>query len=120
MKKMLLVMGLCWLAGCATAPSPAQIDAGDRGPLPENYKEIVQGWIHATLKDPYSVQDLEITRPVPAAVYGKRAFRKFTVWAWQVDFSLNAKNGFGGYAGLTRYSIWVRDGKVIRSSLDHD
>jgi hypothetical protein len=109
-----------FLSGCAAmiAPSPSERATADYGEYPQNYEEIVQSWIHTTYFDPYSVQDLSITKPEkwfiqqPPLLGGGRFF------GYRVRVSANGKNRFGGYTGLQTTNLLIRNGKILHQWAD--
>ena len=68
------------------------------------------------MKDPYSIQDLSISRPVP-----ERRWVGLVNGSWLDAYvscvRYNAKNSFGGYVGLKEYSFVLKDGAVARGPL---
>lgn len=63
------------------------------------------------MKDPYSIRDLRVCQP--KIVPGVRLPNGMeTKGSWTIDFSLNAKNSYGGYAGATPFSATFKDGKL--------
>jgi hypothetical protein len=50
-----------------------------------------------SLRDPYSIRSLVLCSADNVRYENNRPVR------WSVSFSLNAKNGFGAYAGITHY-----------------
>lgn len=100
------------LGGCATSPAPVAIAAADYGPEPVNYRAAVNEHLRYVLKDPESVRDVTIARPA-------RGFFQYNThspmqFGWLTVVELNARNSFGGYAGLTPYLALIRDDKVLR------
>lgn len=101
------------LAGCATL-SPEKLASADCGPYPENYEEIIRGWMQEALKDPYSAH-LEAGKPAKGAFERGLAAGGGYVFGWKVYAKINAKNSYGGYTGNRTYYILIRDGKVFHS-----
>jgi hypothetical protein len=102
------------LAGCASMPNAAENAAADHGPYPGNYEGIVHTWISKTFFDPHSIQDLAIEKPTKgwrtgAPILGEKA----AYYGWEVLVSVNGKNRFGGYTGLQKYDLIIRDGVII-------
>ena len=66
-----LVTIIIFCTGCARAfPEGRQLVRDDVGPYPDDYVALVNSWLRANLKDPYSVQDLRISRPVQDRYWG--------------------------------------------------
>jgi len=99
---------LCLVAGCATV-TPAEIAAADFGSLPAGYQERVKNVIGQELRDPFSAT-YRFGEPKKGfskdgiAMGGKKHF------GWIVPVGVNAKNGFGGYAGDELYYVMFFEG----------
>lgn len=99
-----LLVGLSLIpAGVAGSSDPAVI-----GPAPENYKEVIKEYMLRTLLDPYSIRNASITEPFPDPL----PFTK----GWAVCVEMNAKNGYGAYAGLQRVGYEFERGKIVDSA----
>jgi len=105
------------LASCASVASESN-GAGthDAGPYPSNYEEIVKRYLHDTLKDPQSIQELTMSKPVEKKVF-MGALGGGTVPAWATCVSYNAKNSYGGYTGIKSYTYYLRNGAILISDL---
>ncbi len=99
--------GLVLLSACATQPQ----EPPNPGPFPENYEQIVKAWLQDTLKDPYSLRELEITEPQTARVWVGLLNGGY-LDGYRTCVSYNAKNGFGAYVGLKRYTVVLKDGAI--------
>lgn len=109
MRSVVLVMlSSVLFIGCAIldAPLPENPDYGD---YPENYQEIINGYLRHNLKDPNSIQDLSISSPKK-----HQAQVSLSKWyfGYKVFFSYNAKNSYGGYVGIQKYRAIIRNGKI--------
>jgi hypothetical protein len=132
MKKLLFIFPLAaLLCGCASlqqAPQNHQIVWGgpdDYGDYPTNSEELVKLGIRSFFKDPDSVKDLTIMTPskytlsvLPDSftelVLQTSGRPKYTqIYCYLISFMCNAKNSFGGYAGIQTTSIVVRDGHIL-------
>jgi hypothetical protein len=113
--KMFLSIAALALAGCAEMISPSQQDLAkaDCGKYPDNYKQAIDKWIHDTFFDPYSVRDLEISKPVRGVVQEPPLLGGGRKFGYTVDVSVNAKNRLGGYTGRQRFTLLIRNGVVI-------
>src|SRR5947209_7164870 len=89
------------LAGCAAAPAPSkqQTAAADYGPYPSNYREIVNAWIKHSMKDPYSVRDVQVGVPEKFWITDPPLLGGKTIYGYMIAVGLNAKNSFGAYTG---------------------
>lgn len=95
------------------APTTAERASADYGQYPENYREIVDGWVHRTFFDPYSVRDLSMTKPEKYFIQQPPLLGGGRLFGYRVRVSANAKNRLGGYTGLQTTNVLIRNGKVI-------
>ncbi|MCA0033544.1 hypothetical protein [Mesorhizobium sp. B263B2A] len=103
MKRLTIVAAALALAGCTT--SAEQIDkqiAGQQPPSAALRQKIVEA-ARTELKDPYSVRDATISSYIPAPGKPNTGF---------VCVRYNAKNGFGGYTGLSTVGTNVINGEL--------
>lgn len=116
MKTAALFLTVCLLLG-GIAPVPAQEPtvpptAGDPkvyGEYPLAYKEIITGWLQENLQDPGSAIIEWNTEP-KAGEYKAANGKRYV--GYIVDFSVNARNEFGGYTGKERYRAEIWNGDV--------
>ncbi len=81
---------------------------------PADYPELAPGALlppilselKRTLADPYSIRDFVIC---PARGIKMKAGKPT---GWNVLIAFNAKNSYGGYAGLKTYSVVFRNGQI--------
>ena len=73
----LYLLSTLLLGGCAAmiAPTPQEIATADYGPYPENYKEIVNDWIHKTFLIPPAFKIWKFQNPKSIS------FKKLHSWA---------------------------------------
>ncbi|MFO0729375.1 MAG: hypothetical protein U1E76_24515 [Planctomycetota bacterium] len=123
MRKSAFVIVYIWLA-CAQrqsvprellpakpVPSPAQVDAGDRGPYPKDYVELLERYVQETweLFDPDSLK-IKAQQPEKDWIYNGNQL----VFTWSTKARWNAKNRMGGYAGyFDELSYHIKDGRII-------
>lgn len=113
MKKQIFAsLALALLVGCAAPPSREVLAAADYGPYPENYESIVRGFVAGQLKDPESAQYQFLNKPAKG-YYGIGEVK----YGYVVCARINAKNGFGGYAGPKVSYFMIRDGLLIDVSI---
>ena len=86
--------------------------ANDPGPYPSDYQQIVKDYLHANLKDPYSVRDLEIGPPEQNSRWTGLLYSG-ELYAWRSCVAYNAKNSFGAYIGIKSYGYYIRNGEVV-------
>lgn len=91
------------------APSQEQIDNADYGAYPVNHKAIIKIHYARILKDPTSVIYGAITKPIKDHAIASRK----PIFGYSVCVSVNAKNSFGGYAGMETTWFLFRDSKII-------
>lgn len=111
-KQVLASLALALLAGCAAPPSREALAAADYGPYPENYESIVRSYVAGQLKDPESAQFQFLNMPAKG-FYGVGGAK----YGYVVCARINAKNGFGGYAGPKVSYFMIRDGRLIDVSI---
>lgn len=102
------------MAGCVSVgPTFSREAEKAAGPFPNDYREMVRYWIDTELGDTSSVTDLRVTRPVPGAAkpvwLGKRQY------GWFTRVSFKARDSLGASKGRSRYSLLIRDDRVLRS-----
>jgi hypothetical protein len=113
MRTLAIVSTVSALAISACAPVPGSgLAKNDPGPFPENYEQMVKNNLNASLKDPYSVQELTITRPIQTSLWTGIA-RSGSVQAWATCVTYNAKNSFGAYVGKRSYTYFIREGEFV-------
>ncbi len=109
-------------SACESSPfgfTPSQLQAlrtEPIAPLTIDYKTMVKGVLHDTLKDPMSaviefsepVRDMRLLQPFNGASLHA---------VWRVDVNVNAKNSFGAYAGFTKYQFWFYNNQLIDKAL---
>jgi len=104
-----LAIGLSF-TGCAHIPTPAEISAAPREPMPNRYalEEQLKGYWRSVLADPESAR-FEFAEPEPW--YSNR-FGDQTVYGWKIRYSVNGKNAFGGYAGAQMHVAFYYQGRL--------
>jgi hypothetical protein len=78
-------------------------------PIPKNHRQVAATIYRAMLKDPYSVRDAEISKPL------NRSLKGFP--GWTVCIRSNSKNGFGAYSGVTTVGLIISENRY-RQLLD--
>ena len=105
MKTLILYIAALLLCGCATV-SKQEAATANFGPLPSNYQDRVKAFMSTQLRDPFSaVYYFETPRKGffqdGLLAGGKKHF------GWIVPVAINAKNGFGGYAGQEQHYVFL-------------
>lgn len=102
------------LTGCATSfqkPTPGT----DYGAYPENYQDLIKGYMETVLIDPESAR-YRFNPPRKAYVNQGLAYGGKVQWTgFGVPFFVNSKNRFGGYTGGKDFVALIRDGTVIKA-----
>jgi len=104
---------LAFAAGAALALqtyAETQADTADYGPYPANYKEVVMQWLNKQLIDPASARIGWNGDPRPADLGSNGEH----VYGYLVNFTVNARNRFGGYTGKQKHAVLIRNGEVIK------
>ena len=98
------------LAGCAAAvaPNQQQAAAADYGPYPSNFRQIIDAWIKATLKDPYSVRDLQVGEPEKFWITDPPLLGGTTRWFYGCRESCSRRN-FTSIFVILHHLIGFRD-----------
>jgi hypothetical protein len=105
---LMAVAALCVLASGVQANPKAVKHAAtvaqdaNAAPSVAQVKAIVNGYIHQTFFDPYSVQDLTIAPP----------FWDSGTKGWVIRFECNAKNPFGAYVGIKQMALVWKNGGI--------
>jgi hypothetical protein len=97
------------IVGSLNAQTPTA-DATRYGPYPTSYKQIIMQWLNKQLIDPDSARIEWNGDPKPTDV-GKGSE---AVSGYLVNFTVNARNQFGGYTGKQKHSVVIRNGEVIK------
>ena len=109
-----LIIAVLTLCSCAQGLHKAGDDSNpDYGPSPSDHEAIVKEWIRANLRDPYSVQDLQISHPVADRYWGGLLVSGGHVYAYRVCVRMNAKNAFGAYTGLKEHVFWIKYSQIL-------
>jgi hypothetical protein len=103
------------LSGCldGSATLGEQMQVSESIPMNETIADqVVHQYIHDSFKDPYSVQDLTIGRPYLQKSYKGLVNGGGFNYVWNIPFSCNGKNSYGGYTGIKR-SVALYNGSTI-------
>jgi hypothetical protein len=100
-------------------PSSAELEAAEYGiPPAGDCAQAIETTFSPTLRDPESARyqfaeperswlpryHFDIDRVAP--------YKSGHVFGWTIRFTVNAKNGFGGYAGAQSYEAFFQEGKL--------
>ena len=96
------------LAGCAGAGLLGN-ELGTAGDKPASIEVLVRDHLAQSLKDPGSLQQLDIgferLTSCAVGIYGR-------FHGWAVPVIYNAKNSYGGYVGARQYYFWFRNERL--------
>jgi hypothetical protein len=102
-------------------PSDAELSTADFGlPPAENWREQIQSAMSGVLKDPESARYTFVAPDkawVPLYYVEKRldpdgGIHVGHAYGWRVDFTVNARNAYGGYVGRESYIGFFQDKKL--------
>lgn len=94
---MRVALGLLLVCGNAAVAAPKKGPAEPPSRLTKTDKAAIVAWARGTLADPYELRSTGISEPT--VVKGVEV----------VCIEFNAKNGYGGYAGIMRFAFAVTD-----------
>jgi hypothetical protein len=119
----------CGCGTMPTIPTEADLKVADYGPKPsesalQTHEVAVRAVKEAELKDPASAI-YKFYPPEKGWFIGRKSYRDGIVnnqvrFAWRVSFSVNAKNGYGGYTGAKSEWTWMRGDEVVGSGYAGD
>lgn len=123
MKSLFLVFALMvglFFIGCATPPTPQQVENADYGREVMQYEaeNAVKEWMRYRLKDPSSAE-YKFTIVQKGYFQDGMAFGGAVHYGYRTDVLINGKNSYGGYTGFTPYKFLLRDGKVYKALEKH-
>ena len=107
-----IILSMIFLMGCATSPSGVGKDAG---PYPDNYKELVVGYLRPMLYDPYSLKIERLDPPKILTINRAGCLSPIKAGdsVWAGHFIYNAKNRLGGYVGFQHKVYMIQNGRLI-------
>ncbi len=108
------VISLLLFIGCGIVDGVPPPSSTNFGKLPSNYKTQIKENKAKSLKDPYSARFI-FGKPFRGYLNNKNDGALF--WKGMVvPYSLNAKNSYGGYIGITSYvALFNTDGTYLVS-----
>lgn len=115
LQRLFIILALAVLAGCASGPTPQDIERADYGqPIAqEQAEERIKQYFNGTLKDPSSAQyqfsKVEQGYIIGSAFEGKPLFAGYIISA-----NVNAKNSYGGYTGNQGYQFLFQNGLLVK------
>jgi hypothetical protein len=92
------------------AIAETEADTARYGSYPANYKEIVMQWLNKQLIEPESAR-IEWNGEPNLADLGKNGEH---LYGYLLNFTVDARNRFGGYTGKQKHAVLIRNGEVIK------
>ena len=101
MKRLILMAAVAvFMSGCV-----AKFNQQQAGLPPMDHKATVAAYIKSSFFDPYSLRDVSISDAERGVLFYQSGYL--------VCVECNGKNRMGGYIGLQRTSMLIRDDKVV-------
>lgn len=111
MRKILLLSALTALSACSSAYGPNQPTAVNRAPI--GYEETIKKYLATYLRDPQSLRDLTMSKPVGATEYNGWVNGGGYTYRYRVCAKMNAKNAYGGYTGQQSMIFMFSGDKIL-------
>lgn len=110
-KYIALTFALC-VAACVGQPNRTSLSNADYGIYmsQEECKRIAEAAILELLKDPQSAR---FSEGICLLGYSRSPSGNSLVFGYLQEGQVNAKNSFGGYAGKTKYQVFMRNGGIL-------
>ena len=109
MKTIFSLSLLSLLFSCALMkPSERTLASLDYGEAPTNYVALFKQGMKMRLKDPSSLQTLDIKPPKKMWSRDLNGVHNY----WVICGLFNAKNSFGGYTGFQPGGVWYKNDRV--------
>ncbi|MDZ7832163.1 MAG: hypothetical protein U5L07_10465 [Desulfobacterales bacterium] len=120
MKKYTLIsICLLFLVSCAAPPHEAVIQ--NAGPYPENYREMIKGYLGQTLQNPESLKDFNALKPAEIVTldtyYGFIPLYEGQK-VWEIFITFDVKNANGKYIGPDMHVVWIRHNRIVAYDYD--
>jgi hypothetical protein len=105
------------LVACQSPPPTREETAAlDYGPRPENYEQVVRGYLQTRLVGPdFAIIQFK-TEPRP--LYQKGTVLRDRQYGWAACVMVNDKDLRGAYAGFYPMVLYLRGGKVVAANGD--
>lgn len=82
------------------------------GAKPTNAEKQIREYLRQSLRDPDSLKQFKVSEPYNSKCNSMGHYLN----RWVVPFEYNAKNGYGGYTGLSVNYAFFKDGNLISTS----
>jgi hypothetical protein len=114
-QRLLVIVILAFMAGCASGPTPQDIARADYGtPVGQQQaEERIKQYFNGTLKDPYSAQ-YQFSQVEKGYVVGSAFEGKGLSAGYLISVNVNAKNSYGGYTGNKGYQFLFQNGVLVK------
>ncbi|MDA3898866.1 MAG: hypothetical protein PF482_22215 [Desulfobacteraceae bacterium] len=115
MKQLLISIFLIFtLTCCMMEPYKQAFDKGS-GPFPENYLEVINGFMNENLENPKSIKNLKVIKP-PEKIVIDQHHESISLAkgneVWEIFISLEAKNRNGKYV-TDFHVVWIRNDRIV-------
>lgn len=115
MKQLLISIFLIFtLTGCMMEPYKQALDKSS-GPFPENYLEIINGFLEHNAENPKSIQNLSIIKPPEKIVIDQNqesiSLAKGNE-VWEIFISFEAKNRKNKIV-KDFHVVWIRNNRIV-------
>ncbi len=115
MKQLLISIFLIFtLAGCMMEPYKQAFDKSS-GPFPENYLEIINGFLNENLENPKSIKNFKVIKP-PEKIVIDQHHESISLAkgneVWEIFISFEAKNRNKKYV-TDFHVIWMRNDRIM-------
>jgi hypothetical protein len=114
MKLIVGALAVVLLAGCASKPTPEQIQSANYGAsvYQADAEKAVKSFFSIYLKDPSSAQ-YSFGNVYRGYMVGSVFEGRKLEAGYLLDVSVNAKNSYGGYVGAKPYKFLIRNDKLV-------
>ena len=97
---------LALLSGCnAQSLYQSNVRPELSGEYPANYKRLIKQYVQMNFKDPDSIKNASISKPIQGQVLLQQG--------WIVCLRANAKNSYGGYVGLSNTNFLIKNSEIL-------
>ncbi|CAI8906201.1 MULTISPECIES: hypothetical protein [Pseudomonas syringae group] len=111
---LMIALALSILSGCASKPTPEQIQAANYGAsvYQVDAEKAVRSFFQMYLKDPDSAR-YSFGTVYKGYVVGSVFEGRKVEGGYLLEVAVNAKNSFGGYVGARNYRFLIRNDRLV-------
>lgn len=115
LRRLAIVSAFCFMAGCASGPTPQDIASADYGSsIPQaQAEERVRQYFNGSLKDPMSAQ-YQFSQVSKGYIVGGAVEGRPLYAGYIISVNVNAKNSYGGYTGNQAYQFLFQNGLLVK------